>query len=125
MKNYELVLIYDPLLPEDAIEAEIKKTEEAIQKSAGKVLSVDKWGRRKLAYELKKKKEGIYTVINFQGSSKLVSDLDSSLKIQEPVLRHMIVRQELPLPKPKEEPKAPVKEEPPAVAAPEAAQEAK
>ena len=114
MKNYEMIVIYDPLMADEAIEAEIKKTDEMIQKLAGKITSVDKWGRRKLAYDIKKKREGVYAIINFQGSSKVVSELDRTLKIQEPVLRHMIVRQELPLPKPKEEPKPAVKEEAPA-----------
>lgn len=124
MKNYEMVLIFDPTLADEAVEAEIKKTEEIIQKLQGKVLGVDKWGRRKLAYEIKRKREGHFAIFNFQGDSKAVSELDRALKIYEPVLRHMIVRQELPLPKVKEEPKVAVKEETPSAVKQEAPQEA-
>lgn len=124
MKHYELVLIYDPLLADEAVEAEIKKMGETIQKLQGEVLSVDKWGRRKLAYEVKKKREGVYTVINFQGNNKLVSELDRTLKIYEPVLRHMIVRQELPTAKAEKKPKPGAKEESTGAVAEGAPQEA-
>lgn len=124
MKPYEMILIYDPLLTDEALEAEIKKTEETIQKFGGKVLGVDKWGRRKLAYLIKKKREGVFAVFNFQGNSKMVSELDRTLKIYEPILRHMMVRQELPLPQAKEETKIAPKEESKTVAKGEAPQEA-
>lgn len=89
--NYETVLILDALQADNVLEAEVNKAVELIKKTA-QVLNVNRWGKRKLAYTIKKKSHGDYTVISFTGDGKAVSEMDQVFRINENVLRHLTVR---------------------------------
>ncbi|BCV23862.1 30S ribosomal protein S6 [Gelria sp. Kuro-4] len=94
MASYEVMYILAPNLEEEAYAALSRKFSDLITESGGRVEKVDTWGKRRLAYEIKKFREGFYTVIYFSATAACVKELDRVMKITEPVLRHLIVRHE-------------------------------
>ena len=90
MKNYELVYVVRPNAEDEVKEAVLNKIQEVISAN-GEVEKVDTWGNRKLAYQIAKFSEGFYVLVNFKASADLPKDLDRNLKINENVIRHMIV----------------------------------
>lgn len=94
MVKYESVFILKPTLDEENINANVEKFKDVILNSGGQVENVDLWGKRKLAYEIKKFNEGIYVLINFMGEPDLSKELDRNFRITESVIRHLIIRLE-------------------------------
>ena len=90
MKNYELVYVVRPNAEDEVKEALLNKIQEVISAN-GEVEKVDTWGNRKLAYQIAKFSEGFYVLVNFKASADLPKELDRNLKINENVIRHMIV----------------------------------
>ena len=90
MKNYELVYVVRPNAEDEVKEAVLNKIQEVISAN-GEVEKVDTWGNRKLAYHIAKFSEGFYVLVNFKASADLPKELDRNLKINENVIRHMIV----------------------------------
>ena len=90
MKNYELVYVVRPNAEDEVKEAVLNKIQEVISAN-GEVEKVDTWGNRKLAYKIAKFSEGFYVLVNFKASADLPKELDRNLKINENVIRHMIV----------------------------------
>ena len=90
MKNYELVYVVRPNAEDEVKEAVLNKVQEVISAN-GEVEKVDAWGNRKLAYQIAKFSEGFYVLVNFKASADLPKELDRNLKINENVIRHMIV----------------------------------
>lgn len=91
MRKYETMFILHPSLDEEAVKANIEKFKGVIENGGGTVDNVDFWGKRKLAYEIKKVNEGFYTLVNFSASPELPQELDRIFRITDGVLRHMIV----------------------------------
>ncbi len=91
MKNYETVFILDPALSEESATEEIEKAKSVITGAKGELIDVQKWGKRKLAYEIKKKREGIYALVRFKGTGEVVGELERSFRLTEPVLRFLTV----------------------------------
>lgn len=94
MRKYEVVFIIRPDLDEDKSTAVIDKFKDLIESQGGEVLKVDKWGKRRLAFEVKDFKEGFYVILHINAESKVSSELDRVFKITDDVLRHIIVREE-------------------------------
>jgi len=92
LRNYELVVIFDPNLEEEALDEELSKITSLIEKEKCVITDVDKWGIRKLAYPIKKQENGYYMIIYFKGNSSVVSELDRVNKINDKILRHLIVK---------------------------------
>lgn len=90
MKNYELVYVVRPNAEDEVREAVLNKVQEVISAN-GEVEKVDTWGNKKLAYPIAKFTEGFYVLVNFKASADLPKELDRNLKINENVIRHMIV----------------------------------
>ena len=90
MKNYELVYVVRPNAEDEVKEAVLNKIQEVISAN-GELEKVDTWGNRKLAYQIAKFSEGFYVLVNFKASADLPKELDRNLKINENVIRHMIV----------------------------------
>ena len=84
MKNYELVFVVKPNADEETREAVLNKVKEVVVK-------VDVWGNKKLAYPIAKFTEGHYVLVNFAAGVEVPKELDRNLKINENVIRHMIV----------------------------------
>jgi len=92
LKNYELVVIYDPSLDQETVEKELSKITSLLEKEKCKVSNVDKWGIRKLAYPIKKQENGYYIIIYFNGNAGVITELDRVNKINDKVLRHLVVK---------------------------------
>ena len=94
MREYELMVILNPEVEERAVEPTLKKFLEVVTKENGTVDKLDIWGRRRLAYEIQKKSEGIYAVVNFTAEPQTAKELDRVLSLNEAVLRTKIIRPE-------------------------------
>lgn len=94
MQNYELMVILDPELEEKTVAPSLEAFLEVIRKDGGSIENVDIWGKRRLAYEIKKKTEGIYAVVNFTASSAATAELDRQLRLSEAVMRTKVLRQD-------------------------------
>ena len=94
MRAYEVMVILDPSLEERTIEPSLDKYLNVVRKDGGSVETVDVWGRRRLAYEIKKNAEGIYAVINLKAEPATVKEFDRQLSLNESVLRTKVMRAE-------------------------------
>jgi small subunit ribosomal protein S6 len=92
MRKYECTYILDPGLADEQQEPIIDRFKNLVGENGGTVDAVDKWERRRLAYEVKGKREGVYVVMNFSGEPKTEAELGRVLGISEGILRHLIVR---------------------------------
>jgi len=92
MRAYEVMVILDPSLEERTIEPSLDKYLNVIRKDGGTVENVDVWGRRRLAYEVKKNAEGIYAVITLNAEPATVKEFDRQLTLNESVLRTKVLR---------------------------------
>lgn len=90
MKNYELVFVVKPNADEETKAAVLNKVKEVIA-TEGEVATVDTWGNKKLAYPIAKFTEGYYVLVNFKSGVDVPKEIDRNLKINENVIRHMIV----------------------------------
>lgn len=91
MRNYEVVCIFHPDLDETSVNAAVEKINTWITESGGSVNKVDNWGRKRLAYEINKQREGQYFLIDAVLEPSFSSTLDRNLRFLEPLMRHMIV----------------------------------
>jgi small subunit ribosomal protein S6 len=94
MHQYEVMVILDPSVEEKTVEPSIDKFLNVIRTAKGTIDSVSIWGRRRLAYEIKKQTEGIYAVITMTAPSDAVIELDRQLNISEAVMRTKVLRAE-------------------------------
>ena len=94
MRAYELMVLIDPEVDERTVEPTLKKYLEVVTNAGGTVDNIDVWGRRKTAYEIQKKSEGIYVVVNFQSEPAATQELDRLLNLNETILRTKIIRPE-------------------------------
>ena len=92
MNRYETVFILHPSLDEEALKANIEKFKGVIENGKGVVENIDLWGKRKLAYDIKKVSEGIYVLVNFNSDPELPKELDRVFRITDTVIRHMIIK---------------------------------
>ena len=95
MRQYELMVILDPEVEERTVAPSLDQFLSVVKTSGGSVEKVDIWGRRKLAYEIKKKSEGIYAVLDLDAEPEAVKELDRQLGLQESVLRTKVIRPDL------------------------------
>jgi small subunit ribosomal protein S6 len=92
--QYELMVILDPEIDERTVAPSLDKFLNVIRKDGGTVDNVDIWGRRRLAYEINKKTEGIYAVVNLTATADSTKELDRQLKLSEAVMRTKVLRAE-------------------------------
>ena len=92
MRRYEMMIILDSSLEERTVQPSLDQFLTVITSAGGSVDKVDVWGRRRLAYEIDKKSEGIYTVVDLMAEPDAVKELDRQLNLNEAVLRTKIVR---------------------------------
>ena len=92
--QYELMVILDPEIDERTVAPSLDKFLNVIRTDGGTIDNIDIWGRRRLAYEINKKTEGIYAVVNFTAESKSTDELDRQLKLSEAVMRTKVLRAE-------------------------------
>ncbi|MSO27475.1 MAG: 30S ribosomal protein S6 [Candidatus Nanopelagicales bacterium] len=94
MRRYEVMVILDPDLEEKTIAPSLDTFLNVVKGDGGSVQQVDIWGRRRLAYEINKKTEGIYAVINLTATPAAVAELDRQLSLNEAVMRTKVMRPE-------------------------------
>ena len=92
--QYELMVILTPELDERQVAPNLDKFLKVITNDGGSIEKVDVWGKRRLAYEIQKKNEGIYAVVNFTATSEATQELDRQLKLSELVMRTKVLRAE-------------------------------
>ena len=92
MRAYEVMVILDPSLDERTIEPSLDKYLNVIRKDGGSIESPDVWGRRRMAYEIKKNAEGIYAVVKLTAEPATVKEFDRQLTLNESILRTKVMR---------------------------------
>lgn len=94
MHQYELMVILDPEIDERTVQPSLDKFLNVIRNDGGSIDKVDIWGKRRLAYEINKKSEGIYAVVDFTAESASTQELDRQLNLSEAVMRTKVLRAE-------------------------------
>ena len=94
MRPYEVVVILDPDLEEKTVAPSLETFLNVVKADGGTVEKIDVWGRRRLAYDIKHKNEGIYAVLTFTSTPAAVAELDRQLSLNEAVLRTKVIRLE-------------------------------
>ena len=94
MRNYEGVFIISPDLSAEASKSTVAQIEELVSKSGGRVDGLQDWGRRRLAYKIKKKQEGNYVILNFQLDSAQTKRLEQVLRLNDNLLRFLLVNKD-------------------------------
>lgn len=92
MNIYENIVIINASLSDEEIEAANEKIKDLISKSGGEILKVETWGRRKLAYEIKKQKKGFYTLLTFKAPSSLIKKLEDYYRVSDFVVKYMVIK---------------------------------
>ncbi len=95
MRHYELMVILDPDLEERTVAPSLDKFLNVVRKGGGTIEKVDVWGRRRLAYDINKKSEGIYAVVDMTAEPAVAQELDRQLGLNESVLRTKLLRPEV------------------------------
>jgi small subunit ribosomal protein S6 len=91
MRPYEVMIIFDPTLEEDAVRAEVDRATELVRSKGGNPGRVERWGKRRLAYEIRRQREGAYVVMEAQAEPAAMADLDRALTLADGVLRHKVI----------------------------------
>jgi small subunit ribosomal protein S6 len=94
MRHYEMMIILDPSLEETTVQPSLEQFLTVVTAGGGSVDKVDVWGKRRLAYEIDKRSEGIYAVIDMVAMPDAVAELDRQLGLNEAVLRTKVLRME-------------------------------
>ncbi len=94
MNKYELAVVVNAKIEDDARTATVEKVKEYIARYNGTVTNVDDWGKKKLAYEIQKMSEGYYYFIQFESDAECPVELEKHVRIMENVLRYLCVRQD-------------------------------
>ena len=91
-RQYELVYVVSPEVTEDGVSELHSRIEEIVTQLSGKIENTDNWGRRRLAYEINRHREGTYVLQLIEGPGEMVAELDRRLRVMDQLLRHLIVR---------------------------------
>ena len=92
MTPYEVMFILRPDIEGEALDEQVERYRRLIADNGGEVLTVDKWGKRRFAYEIKGLTEGYYVVIQFRAGAAVVAELNRILRIADEIVRHIIVK---------------------------------
>ena len=94
MNKYELAVVVNAKIEEDVRVATIEKVKEYITRFGGTITDVDEWGKKRLAYEIQKMKEGFYYFIHFESDSTCPAEVERRIRIMENVIRYLCLRQD-------------------------------
>ena len=92
MRAYETIFILDPDIPDEDVDNVVERLTGIVDEFNGEIIKIEKWGRKKLAYKVKKKTKGNYILFNFFGDHKLTSELERILRLDDRVLKYLTVR---------------------------------
>ena len=96
MRRYELMLVLRPDVADDKAQAVIDRTTRGIVAGGGQIVKVAPWGRRRLAYQIDRYREGSYHIVLFEAPGDAIAEMERTLLITEEVLRHLVTRDERP-----------------------------
>ncbi len=94
MRKYEVVFVLRPDLDEEKSTEVIERFKGLVEKNGGEMIKIDKWGKRRLAYEVKDLREGVYIIFQIKAQPKVAAELSRVFKITDEVLRHIIIRED-------------------------------
>ena len=94
MNKYELALVLSAKLEDEERLAALEKVKDQITRFGGEIKDIDEWGKKRLAYEIQKEKEGFYYFIHFEAEAAAPAEIESRIRIMEPVLRFLCVKQD-------------------------------
>lgn len=94
MSKYETMFVIKPDLPEEQYDAVIERFKGIIEGEQGEVTNINRMGRRRLAYEVKKYREGYYVVFNFTGAPGITQELERNFRISDDVIRYLIIKED-------------------------------
>lgn len=94
MNQYELALVLSGKLADEARDAALEKVKGYIEKFGGSIVKIDDWGKRRLAYEIEKMRDGFYYFITFESAATTPAEVESRIRIMEDVIRFLIVKVE-------------------------------
>ena len=94
MKKYELCVVVTTKIEDEESAAPVDKVPDSLPRFGGNVTNVDEWGKRKLAYEIQKMKEGFYYFITFESDSNCPNEVEQRVRIMENVIRYLCIRQD-------------------------------
>ncbi|MEW6676189.1 MAG: 30S ribosomal protein S6 [Nitrospirota bacterium] len=92
MNIYENIVILNASLTDEEIESSIAKIKDLITNSGGEVLKIDNWGRKKLAYEIKKQKKGFYVLLIYKTPTSTIKRLEEFYKVFDHVIKYMVIK---------------------------------
>ena len=92
MRSYETVVVLDAGLEEEPTEKEVTAIEQIITANNGEIVNTERWGNRKLSYEINDKHQGYYALFRFKGEPVVLEELDRAFKLNDHVLRHIVKR---------------------------------
>jgi len=94
MNHYELALVVNAKIEDETRLATLESTKELITRFGGNITSVDDWGKKRLAYEIQKMKEGFYYFIQFESDSTVPGEIEQRIRIMENVIRYLCIRKD-------------------------------
>lgn len=94
MNKYELAVVVNAKIEDDEREQVVEKVKALVERFGGKISDVDEWGKRRLAYEIQKMREGFYYFIHFESDAEVPGEIEQRIRIMDNVLRYLCVRQE-------------------------------
>jgi small subunit ribosomal protein S6 len=92
VRTYELIFILDPALGDDGVEAATQVAKDVLSREGAEVIDVQKWGKKRLAYEIKKRREGHYVYLRVRAVPKALAEVERHLKMSESVLNSLVHR---------------------------------
>ena len=95
-REYELALIVDTRRPNKEVDEAVARYETLLGEQGAEVVDVDRWGARKLAYEIRKRQQGDYAFFQFRAEPSAIANVDRACRLDEAVLRHLILQVEIP-----------------------------
>jgi len=90
-QSYESVVLINAALEDEQVETTITRIQETITSHGGEIIEIDKWGRKRLAYPIKKSKSGYYVVIRFESTTDLVATLERNYRLDENIIRYLTI----------------------------------
>lgn len=103
IKDYETITVHVPTTEDAQVGADLQEIQDLIASKDGEIVTVERWGRKRLAYEIEKFNEGIYNVIRFAAAPDVLPEMDRKYRLNERLLRHMTIVADTPRPQPEPE----------------------
>ena len=94
MSRYELALVVNAKIEDEARAAVVEKAKRYVERFGGTITEVEEWGKKRLAYEIQKMREGFYYFIQFEAETTCPAELESRMRIMDNVLRYLIVNKD-------------------------------